>query len=313
VAQPAGTNHFLLYFHKLVPATDLVTNPADPLYRTYQDSQAFQAWTNDPELEKRQAAVLAEPAAREHGRTLLERLFAKSFVDKIDNGTYTFANTGTFSYTSSDGKFTSTLTGDGKTKIASLADAGSILYELYVISPAMKAEAAVDFDKYMPPPHAKYFAYTNDAADFYKMGPSLAEKGDVTWRMAQILEDDFFNEVDAIQKGDLSRAAKLRFAHAEIVVPFASKLGLKNASVQVPRAGAYSYDTNPWRGEEVSPMAANVQWDVLRNAQGQVLVKMLYNEKEADFKPACESARYMPGSRYYRYEGLKACYGHTPS
>jgi hypothetical protein len=129
--------------------------------------------------------------------------------------------------------------------------------------------------------------------------------------MAQILEDDFFNEVDAIARGDLSRAAKLRFAHAEIVVPFASKLGLKNIAVQVPRAQMFSYDTNPWRGETVSPMAANVQWDVARNSGGRLLVKMLYNEKETDFKAACDGARFAPGSHYYDYTLLKACYAHT--
>ncbi|HET7792694.1 MAG TPA: histidine-type phosphatase [Rhizobacter sp.] len=311
VAQPDGTNRFQLYFHKLVPATDLVTTPTDPLYTTYQDSQAFQAWTNDAELAAKQAAVLAEPAAKAAGRTLLERLFTKAFVDKIDAGTYKFANTGTRSFASDDGRFTNTQVGDGKTKISSLAEAASILYELYVIAPAMLSEAGVDFTPYMPSEQAKYLAYTNDASDFYKMGPSITEKGSVTWKMAQSLEDDFFNEVDAIAKGDLGHAAKLRFAHAEIVVPFASKLGLKNVAVQVPRAQSYSYDTNPWRGEIVSPMAANVQWDVVRNATGKVLVKMLYNEKETDFKAACDGARFAANSHYYDYTLLKACYGHT--
>jgi hypothetical protein len=311
VAQPNGTNRFLLYFHKLVPATDLVTTPTDPLYTTYQDSQAFQAWVNDAELAARQAAVLAEPAAKAAGRVLLERLFSKAFVDKIDAGTYQFANTGTRSFSSDDGRFTNTQTGDGKTKITSLAEAASILYELYVIAPAMVNEARVDFTPYMPSEQARYLAYTNDAADFYKMGPSITEKGSVTWKLAQILEDDFFNEVDAIAKGDLTRVAKLRFAHAEIVVPFASKLGLKNVAVQVPRAQSYSYDTNPWRGENVSPMAANVQWDVARSGAGNLVVKMLYNEKEIDFKAACDGARFAPGSHYYDYALLKTCYGHT--
>ena len=310
VAQAAGTNHFLLYFHKLVAATDLVKTATDPLYQTYQDSQAFQAWTNDPELATRQAAVLVDPAGKAAGRAVLERLFTKAFVDKVDNGTYKFSNTGTQTFASDDGKFTNTLTGDGKSPIASVAEAASMLYELYVIAPAMKSEAGVDFSPYMPLEQAKYFAFANDAADFYKMGPGITEKGSVTWKMAQILEDDFFKEVDAIAKGDLGRAAKLRFAHAEIVVPFATKLGLKNVAVQVPRAQMYSYDSNPWRGEYVSPMAANVQWDVVRNSTGKLLVKMLYNEKETDFKAGCDGARYAAGSHFYDYTLLKTCYGH---
>ena len=38
---------------------------------------------------------------------------------------------------------------------------------------------------------------------------------------------------------------------------------------------------------------------------------MLYNEQETDFKPACESARFAPGSHFYGYVELAACYGHT--
>ena len=33
-------------------------------------------------------------------------------------------------------------------------------------------------------------------------------------------------------------------------------------------------------------MAANMQWDVYRDASGNVPVKMLYNEKETDFQAA---------------------------
>ena len=106
---------------------------------------------------------------------------------------------------------------------------------------------------------------------------------------------------------------KLRFAHAEIVIPFASKLGMKNVLAQVPLASLYSYENNPWRGDYVSPMAANIQWDVVRNASGALLVKMLFNEKETDFKADCDGARYAAGSHYYDYTKLKACYGHTPA
>src|SRR4029453_14697935 len=124
--------------------------------------------------------------------------------------------------------------------------------------------------------------------DFYEKGPSITEKGDVTHRMAQILQDDFFNEVDAVARGELTHAAKLRFTHAEIIIPFAAKMELPGASRQLPRAMLYDYGNNPWRGDLVSPMAANMQWDVYRNAAGTILVRMLYNEKESDFKAACD-------------------------
>lgn len=313
LAQPAGTNRFLLYFHKLLASTDLVTDKTDPLYITYQDSQAFQSYAKDADQANRQAAILADPMSKAAGRTIMERLFTKAFVDRIENGELSFANTGSFTYTSADGKFTSTLTGDGKTGITSLADAGSLLYELYAIAPAMKVEAGVDFTPYMPAEQAKIFATVNDASDFYSKGPGIKEKADVTWKMAQILQDDFFNEVDAIAKGNLAHAAKLRFAHAEITIPFASLMGLKNVLQQVPKADLYSYSNNPWRGEYVSPMAANMQWDVYTDGKGSLIVKMLYNEKETDFKAACDSAKIATGSSFYDYSKLKTCYGHVPA
>jgi hypothetical protein len=310
VAQVAGTNHFLLYFHKLVKATDLVSNKADPLYQTYSDSQAYQAFKTDPDLLAKQSGLLSTTAAKVAGRAILERLFTKAFVDKIESGSYSFANTGSFSYSSDDGKFAPTLTGDGKTKITSLADAGSLMYELYVIAPAMKSEANVDFTHYMPLAQARFFASINDASDFYDKGPSITEKGDVTYKMAQILVDDVFKEVDAVASNQSKNAAKIRFAHAEIMIPFASRMGLKNVLQQIPMAQTYSYDNNPWRGEYVSPMAANMQWDVYKNSEGKVLVKMLYNEKETDFKAACDSAKISPTSKFYNFSALKTCYGY---
>ncbi len=64
----------------------------------------------------------------------------------------------------------------------------------------------------------------------------------------------------------------------------------------LPLRQTYNYSTSTWRGEVVSPMAANVQWDIYQNNQGNTLVKMLYNEKETLFKSACNYARYTPTS-----------------
>ena len=30
---------------------------------------------------------------------------------------------------------------------------------------------------------------------------------------------------------------------------------------------------------------------------------------EIDFKPSCAGARYLPGTHFYEYQALKACYG----
>ncbi|OFA05031.1 histidine-type phosphatase [Duganella sp. HH101] len=307
-SRPAGTDRFLLYFHKLSAKQDLVADSSDPLYATYQASQQYQAWAKSDELRAREAALLAQPQVSAAARAVLERLFTPAFVAGLDQGRYSAANTGTYSYTSADGKFTNKLTGDGDTEIKSAVDAAQALYDLYAAAADMKAELKADFTRYMPAQQAAVFAATEDAIAFYAKGPGIAENGGVNYRMAQTLLDDFFSEVDAVAKGNLSHAAKLRFAHAEIVIPMAAILGLPGMSEPLPRATTYSYSNSNWRGDLVAPMAANIQWDVYANDQGRTLVRMLYNEKETDFKRSCDHARIAPASHYYDYASLRACY-----
>ena len=309
--QPAGTNRYLLYAHKLVPKTDQVTDTLDPYYATYQDSQAYQAYLEGPAFLAKYTAIDSDATARALGRDVLERLFAKAFVDKIDNGTYGFANTGSYTFSSDDGKFTNTVTGDGKTTIKGLADAASVLYNLYAIVAGMANEVKADFVQYMPSDAAKYQAFVQDYQDFYNKGPGTTESAGVTYNYVRALREDFFTEVDAIVRGDLSHGAKLRFTHAEAIIPLATAMGLKGVTTPLPAAQSYSHENNTWRGLYVAPMAANMQWDVYRNSAGDVLVKMLYNEKETDFQAACDGARHAANSHYYDYAKLKTCYGHV--
>ncbi|MGK8195562.1 histidine-type phosphatase [Burkholderia cepacia] len=310
VAQPAGTNRFLLYFHSLKPATDLVTDAGNPYYATYQASQAYQAYANDATVAAKLNAIKAAPQAAEVAQTVLSALVSQAFIAKLGTSGYTFANTGTYAFTSADGKFTNTLKGDGKTKIATAVDAVNVLYNLLQVAPAMTAETGgVTMEKYIGAEQAQYLAYLQDAEDYYQKGPGIQEANPVTYRMAKVLQDDFFGEVDAIASGDLTRAAKLRFTHAEIMIPFASIMNLKNVFVPTPQAQTYTYANNPWRGDQVSPMAANMQWDVYRNGS-RLIVKMLYNERETDFQAACDGAKLTPGSHFYDYAGLKQCYGY---
>ncbi|AIO32770.1 histidine phosphatase super family protein [Burkholderia cenocepacia] len=310
VAQPAGTNRFLLYFHSLKPASDLVTDSGDPYYATYQASQAYQAYAGDAVVAEKLKAIKAAPQAAEVAQTVLSALLSPAFIAKLGSDGYTFSNTGTHAFTSADGKFTNTLKGDGKTKIATPVDAVNVLYNLLQVAPAMTAETGgVTMEKYIDAEQAQYLAYLQDAEDYYQKGPGIQEANPLTYRMAKVLQDDFFAEVEAIARGDLTRAAKLRFTHAEVVIPFASIMNLKNVFVPTPQAQTYTYANNPWRGDQVSPMAANMQWDVYRNGS-RLIVKMLYNERETDFQAACDGAKIAPGSHYYDYAGLKQCYGY---
>ncbi len=312
VAQAAGINRFLLYFHKLAAKTDLVSATTDPYYTTYTNSLLYQAYLTNTNMVSKVNALLTSPAAKANASAVLLRLFTQDFVNKIDNGTYTFANLATFTFTSDDGKYMATVSSTSTTPtIQSLTDAANELYGFYNIAPEMTTELNnLDFTQYIPDAQAGYLAYLDDVQSYYQKGPGITEDSPITYKMAQILEDDFFNEVDAIAKGNMSHGAVLRFTHAEEIIPFATLLGLQIAATSTANANNYTYDNNAWRGSSFGS-GANVQWDVYSDGNGNLLVRMLYNEQETDFKPACDSARYATGSHYYTYSGLKTCYNHV--
>ena len=311
VPQADGVNRFLLYAHKLAPQTDLVADRASPYYATYAASQAYQYYERTKQLHALMAAPARLPAAAAHARHVLERLFAPAFLDQLERGAASYADTGSYSFTSADGQLTRTMTGSGKTVIRSLNAAATKLYELYAITAGMHHEVPADFSRYMPAEDARYYAYIADHEDFYQKGPATTNSPGVTWRFALALRDDFFKEVDALASGDLRHAAKLRFTHAEMIIPLASAMGLKEALAPLPASDSDSHAGPRWRGQSISPLAANMQWDVYRNGAGQLIVRLLYNEKETPFQAACDGARIAPGSVFYDYAGLKACYGHV--
>ena len=311
VPQADGVNRFLLYAHKLAPQTDLVTDRANPYYATYAASQAYQYYERTKQLHALMDAPARLPAAAAHARHVLERLFAPAFLDQLERGAASYADTGSYTFTSADGQLTRTMTGSGKTVIRSLNAAATKLYELYAIAAGMHHEVPADFSRYMPAEDARYYAYIADHEDFYQKGPGSTTSAGVTWRFALALRDDFFKEVDALASGDLRHAAKLRFTHAEMIIPLASAMGLKEALAPLPASASDSHAGPRWRGQSISPLAANMQWDVYRNGAGQLIVRLLYNEKETPFQAACDGARIAPGSVFYDYAGLKACYGHV--
>lgn len=304
----AGTDRFLLYFHKLNPKTDLVADSSDPLYAGFQASLAYQTWLRSDTLSQRLAALEADPQLAQAASKVLARLFKPSFMRALAAGQRQAANTGTQQFTSKDGQFTSRLEGDGASVIRTPVDAALALYELYAAAADMQSELGTSFHRFMPQAQAAVFAAHEDGVSFYSKGPGLLEQGAVNYAMAQPLLDDFFAEVEAVAAGDLRHMAKLRFAHAETVIPLAALLGLRGMSEQLPATTPYSYKSSPWRGERVAPMAANIQWDSYQNDQGQIAVRMLYNEQPVEFKTACAYAKLTATSHFYDFSRLRRCY-----
>ncbi|MBM7389554.1 hypothetical protein JOE37_002548 [Clavibacter michiganensis] len=265
---------------------DIAKDP-DTLYFHKSDANAdYQAYEDGPAVTAAVDAITDQPRSHEAARHLLERLYTPAFVDRLAAGDYHFV----------DG-------GDGKTTVDDEVDAAMMLYNLYIIAPDMTEEVQVDFDRYLEGADAEWFAYLLDAEDFYSKGPAFLGS-DITYRMATPLLDDFLDAMDARLAGS-STAATFRFAHAETIIPFAALIGLPGSTQQVAPERPYSYTTNDWRGETVTPMAANVQWDVYRDASGRAIVRMLYDEEAIPFRAGC--APIAPGSLFYDAGEVRRC------
>ncbi|WP_445337768.1 histidine-type phosphatase [Clavibacter sp. CFBP 8614] len=265
---------------------DIAKDP-DTLYFHKSDANAdYQAYEDGPAVTAAVAAITDQPRSHEVARRTLERIYTPAFVDRLAAGSYRFV----------DG-------GDGKTTVDDEVDAAMMLYNLYIIAPDMADEVSVDFDRYITSADAEWFAYLLDAEDFYSKGPAF-QGSDITYRMATPLLDDFLDSMDARLAGSPT-AATFRFAHAETIIPFAALLGLPGSTQQVTPEAPYDYATNAWRGETVTPMAANVQWDVYRAADGRAIVRMLYDERAIPFRAGC--APVAAGSLFYDVAEVRRC------
>ncbi|UUT34539.1 histidine-type phosphatase [Microbacterium elymi] len=217
----------------------------------------------------------------------MNRLFTPEFVARIDAGEFDLVDHG-----------------KGKTHLQSAVDVAADIYELYVIAPGMALDADVDMTPYLTDEDAATFAYLSDGKDFYEKGPAFAGS-DVTFGMSHVLVDAFLDSVEAAADGDQEYAAQFRFAHAEEIIPLVALLRLPGSTVQQTPGDLFAYADNPWRGAQVAPMAANLQWDVYQGPHDRTIVRMLYNEKETAFGGECRPIHR--NSFFYSVDELTRC------
>lgn len=141
-----------------------------------------------------------------------------------------------------------------------------------------------------------FWAENND--DIYRQWGSSEEFGDnVKWAARPLLQN-FIDTADKALKDDSHRAADLRFGHDTAILPMFALLGIDD-----PEGKRFPYKEahNGWYAFFQIPMATNCQMVYYRNKKGEILTKILYNEKEVT----------LPGLRtdmapYYRWDDLKA-------
>lgn len=235
---------------------------------TLQRSVAYQAWLRSPELAAQQRRIDADPRLPAAAQALLAGLYGERFAARIPQP---------------------------------LAAARQVM-DVRGAMAGLQRELGGAVEAFVPAPVAAVFMQADDAEDFYRKGPGLVEAGPVTYEMATQLLDDMLGRLAA------GRGVALRFTHAEIVAPLVSAIGVAGLHEPLPRSQPYDAALHPWRTERVIPMAANVQWEVWQGPGGERVVRMLLNEAQARFKPACDAARHGPGSHFYRVQALLACY-----
>ncbi|MGW1210571.1 histidine-type phosphatase [Streptomyces sp. NPDC002499] len=234
---------------------------------------------NDQRLAATLKSITDQPKTHRAARSVLLRLFAPAFVNALS----------------------------GADQVA----AAQAVYNLYAIAPAMSEESpggkGWGMQRYISTSDAAWFGYLSDAEDFYEKGPGFSDS-DITYKMAGVLLDDFFTQIEAEKAGTSTLGAELRFTHAEEIIPLAALMGLPGSTKPAKPGQPYTYADNPWRGANVAPLGSNIQWDVFKKG-GQYLVRMLYNEKETSFKPSCHPIR--KGSKFYDFAELERCFGRS--
>lgn len=272
----------------LKPLIDPPRVDADQLYfhaaKINADYQAYEE--SDPQLRAALDQIHGLPKTKVVARHMLEGLFTPAFVDQLASGKLRFVDKG-----------------DGDTVVANEVEAALALYNLLLIGPAMNDAPDWRPERFIPAEDGDWLAYLTDAEDFYAKGPGFAGR-DVTYRMAGVLLDDVFARIDARIAGK-GPGAVFRFAHAEEIIPLAALTRLPGSDKQAAADQLYTYENNPWRGARVSPMAANIQWDLYRNGD-KYLVRMLYNEAETPFKADCQPV--VSGSVFYALDEMKRCF-----
>lgn len=155
----------------------------------------------------------------------------------------------------------------------------------------------VELSKYFTQEELKYFWANKNLSMYLEKGPSSVGQNLPMDICFALLENFLSTSENAIKNENI--AANLRFAHAETVIPFASLLKIDFASKQTNDLNNVE---NIWKDYKVSPMGVNIQWVFYKNEKNDVLVKMLYNEKEINFPI---ESNMKP---YYKWDDIKKYY-----
>ena len=145
-----------------------------------------------------------------------------------------------------------------------------------------------------------YLLWAKENDSLYSRWGNSVESGYAYGQTARPLVDDMIDKADAALAGD-KVAADLRFGHDQPYMALCDLLGIDADGGERFRAEE-AHDH--WYAFDIVPTAANVQLVFYRDATGEVLVKVLRNEKEV----ALKGLQAVSGP-YYRWADFKEKFG----
>lgn len=107
---------------------------------------------------------------------------------------------------------------------------------------------------------------------------------------------EMLSQMDAALEEGSGVAADLCFGHDVTLMPLISHIGVKGMEELL----SFEEVNGRWNSSDFICMGSNIQFVFYRNRQGEVLVKILYNEKETSL-PALKAF----DGPYYRWEDLR--------
>lgn len=155
----------------------------------------------------------------------------------------------------------------------------------------------LDIKHYLTEEELMGLAISYNERTYASYGNSLDFGDRITWA-AKWLVEDFIARAEAAMEPGSDTAADLRFGHDSGILPLAGLLGLEGVAARYPVGQAYKNGFYVW---ERIPMGTNLQMVFYRDRKGDVLVKILYNERET-LIPAIEAY----SGPYYKWETLRA-------
>ncbi len=160
----------------------------------------------------------------------------------------------------------------------------------------------IDIYRHFTPEELAYL-WVQGNNNIYRMWGGSTENGDVIRYAIRPLLMDFVEKADAAMEPGSHRAADLRFGHDTSILPLFALLGVDDPQHRnFPSREASQHN---WYAFFQVPMATNCQMIFYRNKKGEVLTKVLYNEKEI-LLPGIEPV----SGPYYSWPELRAHFFH---